>query len=80
MRDAGAEPFDTTLLLGGRGSLDEVMRFLEGGGMTRRLLGDAEPDQRQRALASVREALTPFVTDEGVRIGAAIWIVSGNRR
>ena len=41
VRDAAAEPFDTTLLLGGRGSLDDVMQFLEGGGPTRRLLGDA---------------------------------------
>ncbi len=80
VHDAEAEPFDTTLLLGGRGSLDDVMQFLEGGGPTRRLLGDAEPEQKQRALASVREALTPFVTEEGVRLGAAAWIVSGNRR
>jgi SAM-dependent methyltransferase len=80
VRDAAAEPFDTTLLLGGAGSLDDVMRFLEDGGMTRRLLGDAEPEQQERALASVREALTPFVTPEGVRLGAGAWIVSGHRR
>lgn len=80
VRDAAAEPFDTTLLLGGRGSLDDVMRFLEGGGMTRRLLGDAEPGQKERALESVRTALTPFVTPDGVRLGAGAWIVSGHRR
>jgi SAM-dependent methyltransferase len=80
VRDAVAEPFDTTLLLGGRGSREDMMRYVEHNGMTRRLLGDAEPEQKQRALASVREALTPFVTEEGVRLGAATWIVSGSRR
>jgi SAM-dependent methyltransferase len=80
LRDAVAERFDTTLLLGGRGSLDDLMRYIGRNGMTRRLLGDAEPAQRARALDAVREALTPFATPEGVRLGAAAWIVSGHRR
>jgi SAM-dependent methyltransferase len=80
LRDVEAEPFDTTLLLGGRGSLDDIMRYVERNGMTRRFLGDAEADQRARAIESVRAALTPFVTEEGLRLGAAAWIVSGHRR
>ena len=80
LRDAVAEPFDTTLLLGGRGSHDDIMRYIERNGMTRRLLGDAESEQRARALDAVREALTPFVTPEGVRLGAAAWIVTGHHR
>jgi len=75
-----ARPFDTTIRLGGRGPLDDVMRFVERSGMTRRLLGEASADERGRALAAVREALVPFAAEDGVRLGAAAWIVSGRRR
>jgi hypothetical protein len=85
LEDAGldgvtAQPFDTAMLLGGRGTLAEVMAFVEDSGMTRRVLSDASPPQRAHAIAAVRDALAPFATSEGVRIGAAAWIVSGRRR
>jgi len=80
LRDVGAEPFDTTVLLGGRGTFDDAVAFVENSGMTRRFLGDAPPDLRARALAAVREALSPYATDDGVRLGAAAWVVSGRRR
>ena len=80
LRDVVAEPFDTTMLLGGSGTLADTMRFVEASGMTRRLLGDASPEQRAAAIDAVRDALAAFETHEGVRLGAAVWIVSGRRR
>ena len=80
LHDVRADPFDTTILLGGRGPLGDTMSFLEGSGMVRRMLGDASPEVQARVLAGIRDALAPFETDEGIRIGAAAWIVTGHRR
>jgi SAM-dependent methyltransferase len=80
LHDVAATPIDATILLGGRGSLEEVLAFVEGSGMTRRLLDGAPPEQEARALVAVREALAPYATDEGVRLGAAAWLVTGRRR
>jgi SAM-dependent methyltransferase len=80
LRDVAAEPYDHSMLLGGRGTLDEVMDHVAAGGMLRRFLGDADDGARDRVLASVRDSLAPYETDEGVRIDAAVWLVSGHRR
>jgi SAM-dependent methyltransferase len=80
LRRVQVERFDTTILLGGRGDLDTAMAFLAGSGMTRRLLGDAAPEAQGRAVEAVREALAAFETPDGVRLGAAAWIVTASRR
>lgn len=79
LADVSAEPFDTTMLLGGRGDLASTMEFVADSGMTRRLLADASPEARARAIDAVHNALARFETDEGVRLGGATWIVSGRR-
>ena len=33
----------------------------------------------ERALAAVREALAPYVTPDGVRMGATTWLVTARR-
>ena len=48
--------------------------------MMRRLLSEAAPEQAARALDSVGDALRPYGTADGVRLGAAVWVVSGRRR
>jgi hypothetical protein len=63
------------MLLGGPGSFDEAYEFVAGGGMTRRVLGDAPDDAKTAALAAMREALVPFATDDGIRMNAAVWLV-----
>jgi SAM-dependent methyltransferase len=75
-----ASPFDASILLGGHGTLDEAIEFISHSGMTRRFLGEAPSDVCEAALAEVRSALEPYVTPDGVRLGAAVWIVSGTRR
>jgi len=77
--DVTVEPFETTILLGGGGSLDDATTFLRSTGMARTLFADAEPDVVERAVAGVRTALEPYLTPDGVRIGAAAWIVGAGR-
>jgi SAM-dependent methyltransferase len=78
--DVVADPFDSSILLGGRGSFEDAVAHVTDGGMMRRLLGDADPELQARVIAAVREALEPHRTADGVRIGAAVWVVSGRRR
>jgi SAM-dependent methyltransferase len=69
-------PASTSMLLAGGGTLDEAVEFLRTGSMGRTLLADVEPDTEARAVGSVRSALAPFVASDGVRLDAAVWLVS----
>ena len=73
------KPLAEEILLGGRGTLDDAVEFLRQGGMGRAMLNGADEAARDRAVASVRDALAPYVTAEGVRIGAAAWVVTAHR-
>jgi SAM-dependent methyltransferase len=77
--DAAAEKLETTVLVGGRGTLDEAQSFVENGGMMRAVLGDLSDEERARALTAVRASLEPYATDDGVRMGAAAWLVTARR-
>ena len=72
-------PVDDSLLLGGRGTLDEAVDFLRGTGMARVLLADVAPDVVERAMDGVRAALAPYETPDGVRLGAGVWLVTARR-
>jgi SAM-dependent methyltransferase len=76
LRDIGIEPVADSILLGGGGSVDEALDFLRGTGMARALFAEASPDDVARAIDAVREAMAPYQTPEGVRLGAAAWIVT----
>ena len=73
--DVTSDALDGPMLLGGPGSFDDAFEFVAGGGMTRRVLGAAPDDAKARALAAMRDALTPFATDDGIRMNAAVWLV-----
>jgi hypothetical protein len=77
--DIAVDPFETTILLGGGGSLDEAVTFLRSTGMAHALFDDAPADTVEQAIDAVATALEPHVTPEGVRLGAATWLVSANR-
>ena len=81
LRDAGwhdidIAPHDTTLLLGGPGSLDTAVDFLRTGSLGHSLLANVDAASATRALDAVRAALTPFTEADGVRLPAAIWLVT----
>ena len=78
-RDIGIEPVADSILLGGGGTVDEAVDFLRGTGMARTLFAEASPDEVARAIEAVRAALAPYQTPEGVRLGAAAWLVHAHR-
>ena len=46
------------------------------GSMGRTLLAGMDAEAKDKALAAVSEALTPYVSDGGVCLGAAVWLVT----
>jgi SAM-dependent methyltransferase len=81
LAQAGWRDIDITarrapILVGGRGSLDDATEFLRTGSIGRTVLHDADADTEGRAIAAVRDALAPYVTDDGVQLDAAVWLVT----
>jgi SAM-dependent methyltransferase len=71
------EPFDTTITLGGGGTVDETLDYLLGTGIARALLDTATPDAREHAINAVRASLAEhYEAGLGVRLGASAWLVS----
>ena len=77
-RDIAVGGVEEPILLGGGGSLEDTTAFLLNTGMARALFADAPSDAVQRAIQAVTAALEPYVTPEGVRIGAAGWLVQAS--
>lgn len=83
--DAGWEevdvsPRDVDILFGGRGTLDDVVDFVEHGRAGKAMLGVLGRTERRRALDALRTALEPYVTPDGVRVTGAIWVVTARRQ
>jgi len=74
--DLTIEPFESSMLLGGRGTLDEAVDFLAHTGIAEGMLKEATEETQTRAIEAVRDSLVPYLTDEGVRLGGAAWIVT----
>lgn len=74
-RDVTVAAAEEPILLGGGGSLEDTTSFLRGTGMARALFADAPPDAVARAVDAIAASLEPYVTPEGIRIGAACWLV-----
>jgi SAM-dependent methyltransferase len=77
--DVVIEPLAEEILLGGGGTLAEAVEFLREGSMGRAVLAGVDAATQDRAVIAVRDALAPYVTDEGVRIGTAAWLVTARR-
>jgi len=73
------ESLEKPLIVGGRGSLEDTVRFVLQVGPTGRLLADKSESERATVAQSVQEALAPFATDVGVRMDCAAWIVTARR-
>jgi SAM-dependent methyltransferase len=75
--EAEVAPIETSLVLGGGGTVEESLEFLLGMGMVRGVLGRVDGDEREQAIADVRSALAErHVPDVGVTLGAAGWLAS----
>jgi SAM-dependent methyltransferase len=63
------------ILVGGGGSVDDAVEFLRTATMGRTMLAGVDAATADRAIASVRAALAPYADADGVRLGAAAWLV-----
>lgn len=77
--EVAIEPLEGELIVGRGMALAQAVEFMMQVGPASRLLQDADPELREAAAASVREALAPFETPEGLRMASAAWIVRAHR-
>jgi SAM-dependent methyltransferase len=74
-KDVSCEAYEAELNMGGARTVEEAVEFSLEIGPIARLLGDADLDIRTRVAQAVREALTPYVSQHGVSLRGAAWIV-----
>ncbi len=77
-RDVAVEPYTTPILVGGPGTVEDAVRFMRSTGMGRILLADTSSADVRAAIDAIGEALTPHADADGVRLGAATWIVTAS--
>lgn len=77
--DITLEAHDPKLRLGGGSDLDGTVDFALQIGPTAVLLREQSVERVDEVRAAVRAALAPFQTDDGVTLGAAVWIVRATR-
>lgn len=79
--DLAFEELNETVTVAGGGDLDQTVDFLLQMGPTGAALrqAGAGPEVLGAIVDSVRTALQPYVTSEGVRMQAAAWVVTGHR-
>jgi SAM-dependent methyltransferase len=77
------EPHEHELMVGGEGSLEHAVDFLLQMGPTAAALrqaGELAETRRDAVFDAVREAITPYAVEEGVRMPSASWIVTALAR
>ena len=77
--DVHVEGIETTVLVGGPGTVDDVMEFYERDAFGRVMLGKATAEQRAAALTDLRSAVAAGMTEDGFRRRAAVWVATARR-
>jgi SAM-dependent methyltransferase len=77
--DIRAEATDLPLVIAGGGSVDDVMKWLDGSPIVNTLLEDADENAARSALAAIRESFEPYATPHGVVLRAGVWVVSARK-
>ena len=67
---------DSRLAIGGAGDIEKAVDFAMEVGPVSGLLADKSEDLRQAVRSSIREALKPHLTPQGVVVDWAAWLVS----
>ncbi len=73
-RQVRVEGYKDALFLGG--TMDEVMHLQTRIGPLSRVLGELPEERRNDALRAAEAAFATHITDQGIRLGGAIWLVS----
>ena len=76
--DAAVAPFDVTLDVCGPGEADAATDFIVQIGPVSRALAGGDAAQRAAAIEAVRAAMRGAETREGLRLGAAMWLVTAS--
>ena len=72
-------PFDVQMLLAGGGTVGETVEFLLSTGIGKAMFELAEPTAAAAGLDAVKKVLAEHHDGEGVRLGAAAWLVTARR-
>lgn len=77
--DVTLDAVATDLAPGGATTVDDAVTYFREDAFGRALLQSAEPHAREAALEALRNMFAEHLTDEGVRMGSAAWIVTAQR-
>ena len=77
--DLSFEELQDTVAVAGGSNIDQTVQFLLQMGPTGAAMRAAAAGALEAVTAAIREALQPYVEDDGVRMEAAAWIVTGRR-
>jgi SAM-dependent methyltransferase len=72
-------PLDIPMDLAAGGTLEDAVRHAGETGPARRALEVQPHEVRSRAMESIRRALAPFASPQGVKLPCAAWLVAANR-
>jgi SAM-dependent methyltransferase len=75
-QDLTLEQLDQPMTVGAGLDLDQTVDFALQMGPTGRMLREVDPALRPVVAATVRKALEPFLTEDGVRMASSAWIVT----
>jgi SAM-dependent methyltransferase len=59
--------------------VEHAIRFLRATPTARAMLGEVDDENSAKAMAALRDALTPYETSEGLFLGSAAWLVTAHR-
>ncbi len=80
LKDIRIEDRKPVLTLGGPDApIERTAEFMLDVGPVSAALHDAAPEIRPKVAAAVRDALALYQTPQGVRLGSALWLVTGRR-
>ncbi len=77
--DVGLDEAAYPVPVGGAFTLDDVMTWVRGSSLGRSALTGVDPETERRALDSVRDALAPLMSDDGLVLPGAAWLVRARR-
>jgi hypothetical protein len=61
--------------MGGGGTVDETVNFLRTGSLGRTMLDGVDAETAARAIDAMKGFLEQRMGGDGVRLGAAVWVV-----
>ena len=76
--DVAVEAIAMPVLVGGARTLDGAVRHVEASSLGRSVLQGVDAAVAARALDAVRDALLPHLTEDGVVLPSAAWLVQAN--